>query len=520
MKNFSFYSAIFGIVLTLGGCSPLSVPWTPESSQVTAEATVHRPKTGAYVGGAPLRVTPLQSTPVTTLTAPTDLWDRIRRGFSMPNLRSDADTAIEASYAARPERFENLTERARRYLFHIVETLELRGMPTELALLPFVESAFNPNAVSPAKAAGMWQFIPSTGKNFDLRQNAFMDDRRDVIASTDAALDYLQKLYDMFGDWHLALAAYNCGEGCVQRAQKKNAEKGLSTNYADLDLPNETRQYVPRFQAIKNIILAPEHFDVTLPDIGNQPFFDTVTLEHDIDVTRAAQLAGISLEDFKALNPAHTKPVIFANATEQILLPWENAELFMQNIAQVDPHDLASWTAWVVPSSMTPSEAAQKLNMSTSEFLRINNIRKKNVRIQAGSTVLAPRKDNTPTAVSPQVVERAQLKLASSGKTVLRRVRVRARKGDTIARIAARYDLPAKTVARWNKAGVKTKLKAGKLVTIYLPKKAGGKTVRKASAKKSKKTVQRGKKRVTSKKKNTGKRRTVKKKTVKKKVKK
>ena len=225
-----------------------------------------------------------------------------------------------------------MTERSRKYLFHIVEELELRNMPTELALLPFIESAFNPQAVSSAKAAGMWQFMPATGKSFELKQNAFRDDRRDVLASTRAALDYLQKLYGMFGDWHLALAAYNWGEGSVGRAIAKNQRKGLGTGYTDLTMPMETRFYVPKLQAIKNIVAAPDKFTSTLPAIGNHPYFQTVDIKRDIDVALAAKLAEVPLEDFKALNPSANRPVILAAGTPQILLPWDNAEVFQSNL--------------------------------------------------------------------------------------------------------------------------------------------------------------------------------------------
>ena len=182
---------------------------------------------------------------VATLTAPADLWDRIRRGFAMPDLQDNLVQEREQWYATRPDYILRMTERSSKYLFHIVEELERRGMPTELALLPYIESAFNPQAISSAKAAGMWQFMPATGSYFDLKQNAFRDDRRDVLASTRAALDYLQKLHGMFGDWHLALAAYNWGEGSVGRAIARNQKAGLGVKYTDLNMPAETRLYVP-----------------------------------------------------------------------------------------------------------------------------------------------------------------------------------------------------------------------------------------------------------------------------------
>ncbi|HWX10466.1 MAG TPA: transglycosylase SLT domain-containing protein, partial [Trinickia sp.] len=191
-------------------------------------------------------------------SADTDLWARIRRGFQMPDLQGDLVDAQVAWYAERPDYVDRMTERSQKYLYYIVEELESRHMPTELALLPFIESAYNPQALSVAKAAGMWQFVPGTGRTYNLKQNMWQDERRDVLASTGAALDYLSRLHDMFGDWYLALAAYNWGEGNVQRAIARNQAAGLPTDYESLRLPNETRNYVPKLQAVKNIVMNPQ----------------------------------------------------------------------------------------------------------------------------------------------------------------------------------------------------------------------------------------------------------------------
>ena len=288
----------------------------------------------AQVPDGPLKtLTPGQtgSRQVAAAEPPKELWDRIRRGFAMPDLQGELVTDREQWYASRPEYIQRMTGRSSKYLFHIVEELERRQMPTELALLPFIESAFNPQAVSSAKAAGMWQFMPATGKDFALKQNIFRDDRRDVLASTRAALDYLQRLHGMFGDWHLALAAYNWGEGSVGRAIAKNQKLGLGTSYSELSMPAETRQYVPKLQAVKNIVANPQAYSTELPLIENHPYFQQVQITRDIDVVLAARLADIKLEDFKALNPSAHRPVILAAGTPQILLPWDNATVFQRN---------------------------------------------------------------------------------------------------------------------------------------------------------------------------------------------
>src|SRR5690554_1952836 len=203
---------------------------------------------------------------------PRDMWDRIRRGFAIPNLQSELVDEWTAYYASHPQSVYRMSERAGKYLYYIVEQLEERGLPSELALLPFVESAYNPTAYSPAKASGHWHFIPSTGLHYNLKQDTWRDLRRDPVASTNAALEYLTYLYDFQGDWYLALASYNWGEGAVKRAVERNAGQGLRTDYISLAMPDETRNYVPKLQAIKNIIANPERYGITLPEIRNEPY--------------------------------------------------------------------------------------------------------------------------------------------------------------------------------------------------------------------------------------------------------
>lgn len=417
------------------------------------------------------------STPITATAvfvqpqASGDLWDRIRTGFRMPDLNDSYVVSQEQFYGSRPEYITRMTSRSSKYLYHIVEELERRQMPTELALLPFIESAFNPQAVSSAKAAGMWQFIPSTGKHFDLKQNAFRDDRRDVLQSTRAALDYLQKLHGMFGDWHLALAAYNWGEGSVGRAIKKNQASGQGTSYSDLNMPNETRYYVPKLQAMKNIVAAPDRFNAKLPQIANHPYFQSVNLSRDMDVQLAARLAEMKVDDFRALNPSANKPVILASGTPQILLPWDNADVFIRNL-QNHRGQSASWTAWRVPSTMKAAEAAKRVGMDESQFRSVNNIPPR-MLIKAGSTLLVPRGARMEQDVSEQVADNAQIALAP--EIVLRKTAVKARKGDTVAVLAKRYNVSAAQVAQWNKVSANAAFKPKQNVVMYLPMRAKAK---------------------------------------------
>ncbi|WP_336469929.1 transglycosylase SLT domain-containing protein [Caldimonas caldifontis] len=394
-----------------------------------------------------------------------DLWERIREGFAMPDLDNGLVRNREQYYAARPDYVQRMTERASRYLFHIVEEVQQRGLPTELALLPFIESAFNPQALSSARASGMWQFIPSTGRHYDLKQNLFRDERRDVLASTRAALDYLTRLHGMFGDWHLALAAYNWGEGSVQRAIARNRQAGRPTDYESLRMPTETRYYVPKLQAIKNIVARPEAFGLALNRIENHPYFLTVEIQRDMDVDVAVELAGLTRAEFMALNPQLNKPVILAAGVPQLLLPYDNAKLFMRNLRQ-HRGPLASWTAWVVPKTQPPAELARQVGMSEAELRAVNKI-PPNMVVKAGSTLLIPRNERKHAQdVSGHIADNATLALAPN-RPVGRRLVIRAAQGDTVARLAKRYRVPAAELAAWNGVSPSGRFARGQQVVVY-----------------------------------------------------
>lgn len=399
------------------------------------------------------------------LSANQDLWGRIRLGYGLPELQSTLVNDHEQWYANRPDYVQRMTSRSSRYLFHVVEEIQRRKMPTELALLPFIESAFNPQAMSSARASGMWQFMPATGKDFELKQNLFRDDRRDVLASTRAALDYLQRLRNQFGDWHLALAAYNWGEGNVQRAINKNKNAGLPTDYVSLNMPAETRNYVPKLHAVRNIIGRPEAFGLTLTPIENHPYFVSVPIQRDMDATLAARLAGLPLDEFKALNPSLNKPVILAAGTPQVLLPYDNASLFAHNLADFKG-PLATWTAWVVPKTMRPSDAARTVGMSESSLRDINHIPPK-MLVKAGSALLVPRPQHRQQDVSEAIADNAMMALAPDVPP-LKRISLNAGKRDTVASVAKRYRVSAQQVAQWNKVGANASFKRGQTIVVYV----------------------------------------------------
>jgi membrane-bound lytic murein transglycosylase D len=375
----------------------------PEGSRNTEALQIAGTQVRNEATGQRFAPGPFRRTSVGSSFSGHDLWARLRQGFSMPDLNTPLVQERVQWYTTRPEHVQRMAERGSRYLFHIIEEVAQRGMPAELALLPFIESSFNPQALSSA------QFIPTTGSAYDLRQNIFRDDRREVLASTRAALDYLSKLYGMFGDWHLALAAYNWGEGNVQRAINNNQKAGLPTDYLSLRMPEETRQYLPKLQAVKNIVAQPEIYGLRLPTLGNHPYFVSVPIEHDMDVDVAIELSGVSRDEFVKLNPQFNTPVIFAALTPQLLLPNESARQFSSRLNQHDG-PLASWTAWTAPRTMSLAEVAQEFGLSESSLRRVNAV-PPTMWVNRGSTLLVPRAPHKRENVSLHVADNAVMSL-------------------------------------------------------------------------------------------------------------
>ena len=322
-----------------------------------------------------------------------DLWQRLRAGFAMPGLDTPLVAEKERFYLQRPEALQRMFARGGRYLHYIVEEVERRGMPTEIALLPFVESAMNPVALSSAQAAGLWQFIPSTGRQYELTQNWWVDNRRDVVKSTNAALEYLQKIYEMHDrDWFLALASYNWGENAVARAVRNNRARGLPTDYLSLSMPNETRHYVPKLIALKNIVMRADALGLALPDIPNRPYFATIEKTRPIDLKLAAQFSGLTVEEFVALNPAHNRPVIAASRNNAIRIPADRVDDFVRAMERHDRQNkpLASWQPYTLKPGETLDDVARRGDVSTGELLRANGLAATR-RILPGTQLIAPQ---------------------------------------------------------------------------------------------------------------------------------
>jgi len=319
---------------------------------------------------------------------PRDAWDRIRRGFAVPNLNTELSQQWTDYYAAHPEMVQQMAQRAGKYLYFIVDEINRRGMPTELALLPFIESAYNPSARSPAQASGLWQFVPSTGQHFNLKQDWWRDERRDPIASTYAALDYLGSLFEMQGDWYLALASYNWGEGSVQRAMARNEAAGLPTDYLSLNMPDETRNYVPKLQAIKNIIANPQKYAVVLPPVENTPYFARVSKKRDIDLDIAAKLAEMPLDEFKALNPSFNRPMIRGEHSANLLLPADRVAVFNANLAKYQGK-LSTWSVYQAQRGESLASVARRVGVSEARLREINELPRRR-KLVAGQNLLVP----------------------------------------------------------------------------------------------------------------------------------
>ena len=262
-----------------------------------------------------------------------NVWDRIRNGLALPPLKGSLVAERELWYSHRKDLVANISQKARRYLFHIVEAVEKRGLPMELALLPIVESGFEPGALSSAQASGLWQFIPGTAHRYNLKLTDHYDARRDIIASTDAALDYLEFLHNIFKDWQLALAAYNWGEEAVLRAVQRNQAKGLAADYESLNLPEETKYYVPKLMAIRNIVMSPELHGVALAEIPNAPYFAGIDVPVPLDIQSVARMAGLPVSEVLALNPSHKSLYISGKGKPAVLLPADRIEAFAQKLS-------------------------------------------------------------------------------------------------------------------------------------------------------------------------------------------
>ena len=368
-----------------------------------------------------------------------NLWQRIYSRFDIKDENNSRSKKYEKWFSARPEYIERMMDRSQKYLFYVVGEVEKRGMPSEIALLPMIESAYNPIANSRSKAVGIWQFIPSTGRLYGLKQDWWQDKRRNVVDATNAALDYLQKLHALFGTWDLALAAYNAGEGTVSRAIAKNKAKGLPTDYANLKLPAETKDYVPKLQAIKNIVSNPSQYGLYIDPIPNKPYFTYVEAPAVIDADLAANLAEISYDEFLLLNSEHRRPLIRTNEkTQKFILPINAADTFVKNLSQ-NEKPLVSWNIYQPKRNEKIKTIANKFDMEESDLIKANDLNPHKL-IKPSSIILVAKKEGTETNAH-QDIDESKIQKDSKTEISVSPNKYKVKSGDTLTKIAKKYGI-------------------------------------------------------------------------------
>ncbi|VUD47382.1 Membrane-bound lytic murein transglycosylase D [Thalassocella blandensis] len=396
-----------------------------------------------------------------------DLWDRIRAGYQLPQTDHARILQEISWYSRHPNYMSRVTERGQRYLYYVVEELEKRNMPMELALLPIVESAFDPFAYSHGRASGMWQIIPGTGKMLGLKQNWWYDGRRDIVASTGAALDYLEQLHKRFdGDWLQAIAAYNSGGGNVSRAIKKNKRKGKPTDFFSLDLPRETKAYVPRLIALAILVQYPEDYGLSLFSIPNDPYFETVEINSQIDLAQAADMAEIDMDELYHLNPGFNRWATDPKGPHRLLVPLGQGPLMSEKLAAIAPEDRVTWDRYTIKNGDTLSSIAAKYNVSVASLKSINDLRGSNIR--AGKKLMVPIATKDDSHYSFSSSQRLAKKQAAYDKKENgQAIDYVVQSGDSFWSISRKYDVSVRKLAKWNNLAPRDPIKPGQTLKIW-----------------------------------------------------
>ena len=392
---------------------------------------------------------------LTPVPPPEDVWVRIRDELSWYSLHNAQIGKARDQFLAQTNYLHVVAGRAEPYLYYIVEEVQKRGMPMEIVLLPMVESAYNPFATSSQSASGLWQIMPATGRYLGLEQNWWYDGRRDLRESTKTALDYLEALHAEFdNDWLLALAAYNGGKGRVARAQRANREKGLPTDYWSLKLPRETQRYVPKLIALSAIVAFPETFDVEIPPIANAPAFTIVDTEGQIEMARAASLADMDMTTLRAYNPGQLRWATSPEQAQELLVPNEVAELMTAGISTLTEADRVSWQHYRIQQGDSLIRIARKFDTEVGLLRQVNHI--KGNLIRAGKTMMIPIGSSWETSLA----------LAQSGEPQEKGYRVRS--GDSLHRIADKFDVTVNEIVSWNSLNPSTYLQPGQKLTVWV----------------------------------------------------
>lgn len=392
-----------------------------------------------------------------------DVWQRIRYQLNIPVPQNRAVVSERNYYAKHQKYIDRIAKRAEPYLFYIVEEVEKRQIPIEIALLPIVESAFDPFGYSHASASGIWQFMPETGERFGLKQNWWYDGRRDVITSTTAALDYLTYLHKTLeGDWLNAIAAYNSGEGRVLRAIKKNRKKHLPTDFWSLDLPRETTQYVPKLLALADLLARSDEFNIVWNKINNQPAIAVVDLGSQMDLALAADLLEMDLKEVYQLNAAFNRWATDPEGPHKLVVPIEKAHQFERKLAYMDHKDKLRWQQYQVRSGDTISQIAAKFDTTTSTIKQLNKLSSNNIRI--GQQLFVPLSDG---AIDNQALS-PTMRLAAN-KTANKQTTYTVESGDSLWKISRQFKVSTKDLMKWNNLNAKSTLKLGQQLVVYQP---------------------------------------------------
>jgi membrane-bound lytic murein transglycosylase D len=454
------------VLLTLAGCattSPETAKKAPEptSAQATLAAddlnVTSSPATTLFESDKPA-----DTKPVVVTSNDSDLWARLRKGFTMKPLDSPQVEREIKWFVNNPEYMQRMMDRAKLYLYYIADEVEKRGMPMEIALLPAIESAYKANAYSRARASGLWQFMPGTGRLYGLKANWWYDGRRDVQASTQAALDYLEKLYNDFdGDWHLALAAYNAGEGKVGRMMKYNERKGKSTEYQHLKLKRETLHYVPKLMAMVSIVADPAKYGVQLASIPDEPYFTRVETGSQIDLGVVAKLVDVSIDDLHDINPGYTRWATDPNGPHHLLVPADKKDALIAGLSNLPEEERVQWLHHVVKRGDNLHEISRRYGVTVPVVRTANNLRSNLLR--SGQDLLIPI---SARPLKPEVIRtayRASSSRAARGEPVIHRVR----RGETLSSIARRYNVVAGQLAKWNLMQMSDVLRLGQRLKIW-----------------------------------------------------
>jgi membrane-bound lytic murein transglycosylase D len=398
---------------------------------------------------------------------PADMWERIRRGMAMEPAENPRITPHLQWYVRHAAYLDRVTDRAAPYLHYILDQIEERGLPTELALLPIVESAYDPFAYSHGRAAGLWQFIPGTGRRFGLKQNWWYDGRRDVVESTRAALDYMEYLSERFGgDWELALASYNAGQGNVARSIRRNEQRGEPTDYWHLQLPRETMGYVPKMHALRMLVADPEQYGVALRPLPNEPYLAVVELDGQIDLALAAELAGIGLDDLYRLNPGFNRWATDPDGPHRLLVPLEHQAELEEGLAALSPEDKIQWQRHRIAAGESLNLIARRYNTTVRLLQDVNNLNGHIIR--AGEHILVPQARGSAAAYSGSEGQRLA-RLQERPREGRERINHTVSAGESFWSISRRYGVDTRELAQWNGLAPGDTLQAGRTLAVWVP---------------------------------------------------